>query len=683
MTSSAYTYTKVLKNWTLLVHLIQVTFRESVENYDYDPGTSTFTVTFPNALTEEQKVALDIIVNSHIDTVHLSGKDVITGKMLRAYRTSDQILPTTLNTVSDILFQNTSQIHRQYFQMSASGKYIHITKPGIYAVMGKVGASLSSAADPTLLYNNTVIQWSLAYDDTRTGVTFITLPNANTYTTHSSGSPSGSPSGGPSSAFSRMCDSTKVSAILNVTAANGTYIKLTAKVILGNAPLMLDNDTTTFSIISLPGLTYYEGNMSSALTMGNNMLDVPLGSDRIIQYPFVHTVPQPLVKVSQAGLVLVLARTTFNKISGTDRSACMAQLVHNGVPLTSISSDSREIVAPGMKSTSHFSTFLSVSAGDTFSLQGKVITGTALQLSAGETGLIIMFLHPCIMQTLTGGNFITSAPIQSSITAAPRDIVLDKRIIVHPFEPAGIVGEGTNIYTTTCSGYHFVDSHVTFENLSGVPVVAEIHMTSSVDGGKTFHQVPGSSSSKHLNSTGRTTVHTFMYSNLPENSKVKVQASSTGTSIENVIISSAQLTIFNPVKVEAQGDVGTGVFGSKLEIVTAPEDLRIAGTAFEQKCRLKYHFIPTGVYRIGAQIAFATTEATTITIELLDIHSTSGSTFTIYSRVMTVPAGVYPFSSVDYFNLAEGEHVLLLQANSVNNIPFTAKYTTMESWRAI
>ena len=213
-------------------------------------------------------------------------------------------MPTTINTVTEMLFQSTSTINRLYYQIAANSKYIYIQKPGIYFIIAKVGACLATDATAG---TNSVIQWGISYDDSRAESLYINVPNSYVYTVHTN--------------VNSMNDSTMLCAMFNVTSIYGTYFRLTAKKILGTTPLMIDNDLTSLTIMSIPGTSYYEGNATTTSTLTKSVYtSIALGNDRIIQYPFVHTLASPNVTVSQPGYVLYVGKTTFNKTAGTDIS---------------------------------------------------------------------------------------------------------------------------------------------------------------------------------------------------------------------------------------------------------------------------------------------------------------------------------------------------------------------------
>ena len=661
MSSTVYTYTKTLKNVTLLMSAIQNICGKRVENYDYNIATSELSISFLNVLEDDEKLALDTLVNIYVDSTILNTDDVTSFKNIRTYKSADQSISPTLNAVTEILFQSTTHLDRQYYQMAASSKYIFIPKPGTYLLIGKVGACLTSGG---VAGTNTVLQWAFSYDDTRAEIAYINIINANVYTVHTN--------------VNNMTDSTLVAAVFTVTATNGTNVRLSAKRTLGTTPLVADADLTSLQIMSIPGASFYEGNITANVTLTTTAANLNYGSNRILQYPFTHTVGQPNVTVSQSGYVMILAKATFNKTAGTDVSIGTIIARLNGTNIQSLNAYSHALNALNNKTSVHCMGIIPVVAGDIISLQAQTVTGTSLQLPSAESGLILMYLHPKVIPALTMGSFYMNAA-SGLVSAIP--INISSTLFTTNVGGITPVADASVI---PISGLYLTTANLTFVNPSNSVRECGVYISVSADGGKTYYAQPSVLSIKQIAANNKTTVTTSALLNLTANSRVKIQAASNGTTADGITVgidgSYVNLINFNDLSLEYLND---GIFGTHFGMIAAADDLLVNAATYIEKCRIVQHNLSAGIYRISTNTAFLTTAQTTLNLQLIDIHSSTGNSYIVYTKTIEYPIGTHTFTSVDYFNALEGAHVLLLQISSPTTVPYIIRNTLLESWRAL
>lgn len=660
--STTYTYTKAVKNVTLLKSTIEKVFTKRIENYDYNSVTSEFSITFSAEITAEEKVALDVLVNTYVDSTILTPEDVTSFKNFRAYKTTDVVISSTLNSTTEIPFQSTSHIDRQYYQTSTSNKYVYIQKPGTYFITAKVGACLQQGG---VAGTTTVIQWALSYDDIRSELAYIPIINGNVYTTHTN--------------VNNITDCTIVNCVFTVNAVNGTNLRLTAKRILGTMPLVIDSDFTSLQIMSIPGASFYEGNISANVTLTTTAANINYGSDRLVQYPFTHTLGQPNVTITQPGDVVIFAKATFNKTAGTDASIGTIFARLNGTNITSLSAHTHELRALNNKTTIHFMGTIAVNVGDVISLQTQTVIGTSLQLPSTESGVILIYLQPQVIKNLTLGSFYSTG-FSDAVSVSPIDITAVTTNILYPSIPPNITA-ATTLYTVSNAGLYLIVANLTFNNPTSIVKEGGVYITTSVDG-KTFYVQPSSLSIKQIAANNKTTATTVCLLNLPANSKVKIHAASSGATTDDmrVVLDNSQINFLNFYDL-AQEDGDGVMFGTKFNLISSPEDVLVSTVAYVEKCRLLNHSLEAGIYRVGTNATFSTTAQTVINIQLLDAHATSGNTYVVYTKTLDLPIGTHSHSSADFVNALDGSHVFILQLSSPNVIPYTVKNCGLETWR--
>ena len=158
MSSATYIYPTTAKNISLLMQNIMNVFVKKVENFYLDAINSEVSITFSSVLTPEEEVGLSTMVKIHVDNSSLSNDDMLAVKHIRSYKSVDQNLLTTLNSINEVTFSSTSTINRFFYQIGSSSKFIFIQKPGIYFILAKVGAHLASGASPV---KYSFLQWSI------------------------------------------------------------------------------------------------------------------------------------------------------------------------------------------------------------------------------------------------------------------------------------------------------------------------------------------------------------------------------------------------------------------------------------------------------------------------------------------------------------------------------------------
>jgi len=656
-TLTTYTYTKTIKNVTLLMSTIYNNFGKQVELYDYDIPTSTLTITFKNVLSDDDKLALDTLVNIYVDSTSLTPEDILSLRTLHVHKSKDQNMPNTLNTVVEVLFKSPLYIDREYYQMSNSGKYIYIQKPGIYLITVKVGASLVPGA---VAGTNTIIQWGISYDDTRAEGFYISVPNTNVYTIHTN--------------VNSMADTAMLTCVLNVTGTMGTYFRLTAKQTVGNTPLTIDMDLTNMTLLYIPGASFYEGNLTTALTLTTNYANVNLNSDRLIQYPFTHTVSTPNVTVNQRGYVLFMMKATTNKTTGTDQSNSRVRLMVNNTDVNLFMSSS-PVAAASNRTTTNFIGCIPVNAGDIISMQAKINSGTSLQLPAAESGLLLTYLHPSVIRTISVGSF--SANTSNALNVTPNDVPMSSTLSNFP---VGNIALSTASVSILNAGSYLIFSNTTITNSSSGHRETGAYLVSTSDSGKTYYYGLGSLGIKQVFPNILTTVPSCSILTLPAGSTIKLSAATNGAITDNVTVSdSSTFTLLNFAPYQfSDKDV---VFGDEFSVVTSLDELIVDSNTFNEKCRITYFGIPSGIYRMCTNVCFTTTAQTTISYQLLDVHTDSSNTYTLVTKTINLPIGTMYHMCVDFLNIPTGSHHLILQFSSPNLTPYICKDVTLDIWR--
>jgi len=174
---------------------------------------------------------------------------------------------------------------------------------------------------------------------------------------------------------------------------SGVYLLLAKVGAYCPSVLSVGADAVSLQIICASGACYYEGTSTVATVLTTTAKPRPLNSDRVINSPFLHTSGSGSVTMGVSGTVYALSKLTVSKTSGTDASVAEYDLLLNGVPLTGNGQVfTKSVSSSGNKTTVINSGTLDVSAGDVISSQALISKGTNLTATAGDSGLILMYL---------------------------------------------------------------------------------------------------------------------------------------------------------------------------------------------------------------------------------------------------------------------------------------------------
>lgn len=658
MSSTTYTYVKSIKNLIALIGQIQqqITTRK-LDYYNYDDTITTLSLVFDNSLDSSAKLVLDNIITTFVDKTTLNSNDIANAKYIRLVKSSEQSLPTTVNTSMDILFQSTSYIDRLYYQTSASSKFIFIAKPGIYIFMAKVGAYGST------FVSNTVLQWTIQIDDTRTDTTYLPIQSCATYTYHNS--------------ENNMYDGGLVSCLFNVNPITGTNVKLVCKLISGATPLTLSSEMTSFSIISVPGISYYEGNISTSVAQSLTTPTVfNYGTDRIKQYPFTHTLAQSSVTISKQGFVLILAKSTLSKTSGTDATSSILSVMRNGVVIDNNARSYSAVLTSVGKTTTFVQSITRCVAGDVITMQSQLSQGSFATCSSGETGIIIIYLSSEINNSMSLSYFNREISNPTQISATPVDVLLETM----EESLKNYVAMTTNDYIVTDFGLYLITANISLSNTSGFSKLGSLYIVVSNDSGRTYYYLSGSLMNKQINPNGKTSFSLNTVYFLPSNTRIKFQVLTNGTVIDNIIVTDSSSYLFLNFFDLSNFPNTSSTFGQYFNLITSTDSLIVTNTNFIEKCRLTTRYLPSGVYRIGTNMNIVSTDKNNMfSVQLVDVSSASNISSVVYTK--NVQYTEY-FNSVDYMNFSEGGHTLILQVCSLSGIAITCKNVVLEMWKA-
>lgn len=673
--SNVLTYNKTIKNQSLLITNIQKIFTSrlphaqvnstnSITNVVYDPLTPTLTINFTNNVTTAEKAAVDLYVSTFYDNIALSVADAITYKHVNLLKTTDQAISSTVNAVNQILFDSYTYLDKYYFQLAYNQKYIYIQKPGIYIISFSVGASLTSGGN---FGTNTIIQWSLAYDDTKSETLYITIPNTNVYTVHTN--------------INNVTDSTMLTCSLNVTSSTGTYLRLSCKRISGTTPLTIDADQINLSIINAPGSSIYEGHISSNVTLSNagTASNLNLGTDRLVQFPFTHTTGTSNITVAADGFILIFAKGTFNKTSGTDASYGSINVLRNGTIISNCSGYVNTLSASSNKSTAYVVNAINVTANDVISLQAALTVGTNLQLPSGETGILLVFLTPYSLRTCAGGLLSTTAT-SALISTTPIDVPLVTGSAILPVEPQGVLSNNSKI-TLLHSGLYLISASVTVLNSGIIVRECGLYVSVSYDLDKIYYYVPSSLSIKQLPIGQKVTLNIQLVMYLPSQAKLKLNCATNGALSDLITtVDNTNLTVMNFSCIDTI-DTNVYGFGTQFYQINSDGVLDIVSDVYLERCKLITRPIPSGIYRLSISFDYNVASATTFSVQLIDNHTTTGNTYVLINKNLTDAPNTRNFTTVCYSTLLEGFHVLILQFASPSGIVVTISDTFIEMWK--
>ena len=645
-----YTYVRSVGSVPLLMSTVSKVFGKKLENFDFDSATNTITISFVEPLSTGDKDALNTLMNIYTEFPTLTSNDVVAKKYIRSVKTLDQNLTTTLNAVDEITFPSTSYLDRFYYQTDEKGRFIFIQRPGIYLVIAKVGAKLQPG---NVAGTNSVLQWAFSNDELRTSVAYFPIMNTNAYTSHTN--------------TNNMVDSTTICCIFTVTSLTGTNIRLTSKRIVGTTPLVVDNDQCNFNILSIPGASFYEGNMTVALTLNPlTYSPINLGSDRIIQFPFSHAVGQPNITVTQDGVVKVLVKATFNKTAGIDGTNGIISAFLNGIEILDTGSITHLITAASLKTTVNFTALVKVAAGDVLSFKAKTLTGSFLQLPAAETGVILAYIQSNIFEKLNFTHY-TNTRSTTSVGNSASALTFNTHKVSYPVSQTAV----SSIFTVPTSGLYFISGGVTFNNIGLFPREVGVQITSSSDIGKSYYYVGGSLSVKQIPALGKVTVFTNAMANLPASSKISLTLTSNDSTDT---ISASNYTGISIVSLQdLEEDIVK--YDRGFNVTTSKDEMIINAVKFVEKCRLVCYDLVSGVYKIEIYGTFVTTVQTQINFQMINCHVSTGNNTIMFNHTYTLAPGRYPFNTVDFQNIIEGDNIFILLFSS----PSTTSYIVCEN----
>jgi len=305
----------------------------------------------------------------------------LTSQQMSSYKFAQYTMSkdTLINGVTDVPFQVENNVDRLYYTAS-SNNYVYIQKPGTYLVIARLTSDFAQGSQNV----PTCVSYELQFDDTRTEKGYLQYPNTIVYTTHRS--------------IDNGSESTVLSCVLTVNSQFGTYVKIVANRQVGTGTIQLKGNFTSILFMNIPNAAFFEGTITSNVNMTNSFQNMFFGKRRIVNYPFSHNVGQASVTLQNSGWLLLIAKSTFTKTSGTDITQAALRFFSLGLnsQMSGTSGYSTEIIT-GMKSTSNFIGMIPVNAGTQITYQTMMTHGSNLQMTAGETGYLAGCFSKCTL----------------------------------------------------------------------------------------------------------------------------------------------------------------------------------------------------------------------------------------------------------------------------------------------
>lgn len=640
----------------------------TVDSFSTDISSVTLNL---RSLDADTSTLLDTLVSTYQDRSTLSLDDTLSFRYARLFKSADQALTTTLNTVTIVPFLSASVLDSNYFEMVTDGSYIIIKKPGVYVFMAKASAYLTGAANKT-----TSLQWSFQFDSTRSGL-FTNVSNCNSYTYHvTSGN---------------MYDSTVVCCTYNVTSTLGGYLRLVCKQVTGGANLSVMNDCTSLQIFSASGLSMYEGTLTTTKPLTTSFSDILLGSDRLIFTPLTHAVGQSTVTVNRSGTVYVICKTTFYKTSGTDASIGVSSILYNGSnPASNNYAYSSTLYSTGDKATVVNDCTIDVVAGDVISCQAAISTGTYLSLSASESAVMVFYLTSVNNENnlYTGDIAITVPPVTPIVptNTGMTDIQFQTQSESFPNYSLGITFSNQSpqlIVNTT--GMYLVTANICFLNPNGVSRTVAVGITESTDNGSTYIFQPGTTTVKRLstvvNSYATVDIQHMLF--LVVGNRIKLQTYLIdGTATDNIqVVNYTNLTAQCLQSTDSVVDVDNSLFGQGATFVKSYDSLQVSSTSWVEKCRLVTNYVTSGTYRVSLVTNFSFPNNTdTFNVQVVDFCTGVASTTKVVAS-RTIDPSMSQFTLILHLFLLDGVHNIVLELSSVKGSTLKVYNTVMEFWR--
>lgn len=663
---STVTYTKTLRNAPWLINYVRsIVSLNTLQYYSYNPVTSSLTFTFSNELDTATRQVLDTLVNNYNETqaLTLTLPEISAFKFCQVSAKVD--VPIASSGTTDVPFMSENYLDRSYFM--SSNRYVYIQRPGTYLIISRVSAYI-----PSGYVDDTNVQYDLLYDDTRTEQGYLTYPNSSVYTLHRS--------------VGQGRSSSTMSCVFTVNSATGTFIKIQARVVAGTSPISIIGDFTNLIVMNIPNASYFESTIGANITLTNNFSNLFLVRDRLVHYPFSHTVGQASVPISAAGWLFLIARATVTKTSGTENSEAAVRFFSNGQAQLIAGTLGYSVECPtGMKSTSNYMGLIPVNAGTSITMQAMMTQGSNMIMTPGETGYIAVFLNGNLFPQMSLLNAFTDV-VQAGGPYLADDIFQDLTFTtlrtLQPTSP-----NNTIIFSTSSpeivindTGVFVISAHISINNQTSNNGQATVRLLASVDGGATYVYVSGSQASRPLGRNDKTSVTTTVLIPVSSGHRIKVQASSTSAVSDYITYAdSCTVSLLKFSSLTRTSGTINSTFGQHAHVILSQEALTTNVNTVVEKCRLVTRFIDAGVYRVSARANIVISPTDTLSVSLV-YSSPNGQTTTVKTRVLTSADTQMTF--VDYIYMIEGVHVYLLNFQSSTGQTFTVSDALIEMWRS-
>ncbi len=629
--------------------------------YNYDTANSTLNLTFSKPLTDLQKASLDSVINTFLDISTLSEKDVTTFQYTKRFKSVDQPISGTVAVTNDVILDASTIANSDFFIPNAGYATLNILKPGIYFLIAKVGAKLNG-----LFITNTSISWQIQVDTSKLGSLYLATSATTVYTMHN--------------AVNGGTDSTSIVCVLPVTSPNGVNLKLVCKRVSGTSPMSIDSSLTSFMITSLLATSLFESNTNTTVTLSPTVPStLNLATPRIQQTPVTGTNLSPQIKISQTGYFFYSAKATFNKTTGTDASRGILRVLQNSAVKGEVVSQT--ILASNLKTTVHHMNILEVVAGDIITMQAQIQSGTALQVTSAETGIVGFFLAINDFPSATVASLKNDVLQNRSINVSNQLSFNGNTFVV----PDIAFPKDSETQTLRDGGYYFLSGTTNFYNASASRLRLRLRFEVSLDNGVTFLPTRASGATKTVDAGTSVSMSVADLVIIAPSTVVRLTASSDGTSADNIYLSEySTLNILNFQNLNVQSSAPTLLSG--FEKLESPEVMTIDSTTVREKARLVTKYIPTGLYRIAT---FFKTIVPTSSLLLgtctLNLSVTNSQQFigpvTLYERTISQVGQAQTTNTINYYNISEGMNTLLLTAWSPDNTTVALSEFSLEMWR--
>lgn len=666
---SSLTFTKTLLNPQLFVSVVQnLLTTNTISYYQYDTSNSLLTLyfkTIPDTTTSQMVTTL---VTNYNETHALN----LSTQQMAAYKFAQYTMSkdTLISGATDVPFQVENNVDRLYYTMS-SNNYVYIQKPGTYLVIARLTTDFAAGSTNT----PTGVSYELQYDDTRTEKGYLTYPNTAVYTTHRS--------------ITNGSESTVLSCVLTVNSQFGTYVKIVANRITGTGTVQLKGNFTSILFMNIPNAAFYEGNITSTVNVSNSFQNLFFGNRRIVNYPFTHNVGQASVTIQNSGWLLLIAKSTFTKTSGTDNTQAALRFFSLGLnsQMSGTSGYSTEIIT-GMKSTSNFIGMIPVNSGTQITYQTMMTQGSNLQMTAGESGYLAVFFNASLYPQLSLLNAFTDVtqtlgPVLSGNT--PVDLTFTTLRTLQPAAPNNVINFSTSTpeITVNDTGLFLITAHISVTNPTQNNGTMTVFLTSSIDGGQKYLPIIGSYVTRNIGRGDKTSATTMAIAQVSSGHRIKVQASSSNDVLDlNQFADSCTISLCKFVTstlASSKANAATSVFGNNFHVVTSKDPITISTSNPVEKCRLVTGYIPAGIYRVGSRADYVL-QSTNETAQYILTHYGSNGTVTTLSNQQRSTTQT-TFMTLDYIFVPEGINTFTMQLASLNGTPLTIQNAFIEFWQ--